>query len=150
MEQWPANLLVGRRSRLARRSRDYDGRSLFRLHGGGGLELRWRHRVIGGQAAVPDSAGGLLACRKQAKSDKEAACRPKTAGGPFITLAEIDLECLLLSKVTCDRGSAVAVASGNDFAVRLNEHRVSKGFATAECRPDKAAVTERRVYLPVG
>ena len=69
----------------------------------------------------------------------------------YNTLAQICLEAkLLITEVACDGGSAVTVAGGNDLAVALNEHRVSKSFATAECCAYKAAVTERRVYLPVG
>src|SRR5262249_9143932 len=45
---------------------------------------------------------------------------------------------LLITEVTCDCRSTVTIASGNDFAVGLNEHRVSKGLATTECCADKA------------
>jgi hypothetical protein len=56
----------------------------------------------------------------------------------------------LISEVAGDGGSVVAVADGNDLAVGLNEHSVSKGYAAAEWRDYKAAVTERRVDLSVG
>src|SRR5262249_9554325 len=56
----------------------------------------------------------------------------------------------LIPEVACDCGSTVTVAGGNNLAVGLNEHRVSKSFATAERCGYKAAVTECRVYLPVG
>ena len=52
---------------------------------------------------------------------------------------------LLITEVTCEGDSAVTAAGNNDLAVGLNEDRVSKGFATAECCAYKAAVTERRV-----
>src|SRR5215470_14219913 len=56
---------------------------------------------------------------------------------------------LLIPEVACDCRSTVTVAGDNDLAVGLNEDRVRKGIATAECCAYKAAVTERRVYLPV-
>ena len=55
----------------------------------------------------------------------------------------------LISEVACDGGSVVAVADGNDLAVCLNEHSVSKGFAAAEWCAYKPAVAERRVQFSV-
>jgi hypothetical protein len=51
----------------------------------------------------------------------------------------------LISEVAGDGGSVVAVADGNDLAVDLNEHCVSKGFAAPKWCAYEPAVTERRV-----
>lgn len=51
MEQWGADIFVGRQPRFARKSRDHDRRSLFWLHGWRGLELRRRDCVIRAVAA---------------------------------------------------------------------------------------------------
>jgi hypothetical protein len=57
---------------------------------------------------------------------------------------------LLIAEVACDGGSAVAVAGGDDLAVGLNEYRVSKSFATAECCAYKAAVPNVVSICPLG
>ena len=57
---------------------------------------------------------------------------------------------LLITEVACDRGPAVAVTDGNDFPVSLNEYSANEGFAVAERRAYKAAVTKRHVQLSVG
>ena len=55
---------------------------------------------------------------------------------------------LLVSEIAGESGSAVAITHCNDLAIDLDEHSVSKGFASAEWCAYKPAMTERRIDRP--